>query len=143
LHTLSGHGDRITDLRFNSDGSRLVSASQGSRDNAMMWDVRKGIRLLTLGGQFGTVTAASFSFDDRWILAAGPYSVVLWPTDTGQSLFSIRGPKKVLTDAEWVPQSYRVVSSVSDGTVRRYECEVCVPMDQLVALAKKRLTDAR
>jgi WD40 repeat protein len=143
LHTLKGHGDRITDLRFNSDGSRLVSASQGSSRNAMMWDVSKGSLLRTLVGQFGTVTAASFSSDDRWILTAGPISVVLWPTDTGLPLFYVRGPKKLLTGAEWVPRSYRVFSSGSDGTVRTYQCEVCVPLDQLTALAATRLAAAR
>jgi WD40 repeat protein len=142
LHTLRGHGDRITDLRFNSDGSRLASASQGSSSNAIMWDVSRGTRLHTLFGQFGTVTAVSFSFDDRWILTAGPI-VVLWPTDAGSSPFYVRGPEKLLTDAEWVPQSYRVVSSVSDGTVRTYACEVCVPLDQLIALAAQRLAVAR
>jgi WD40 repeat protein len=144
LEILRGHGNRITDLRFNSDGSRLVSASLGSSRNAIMWNVRSGATVHVLVGQFGTVTAASFSFDDRWILTAGPISAVLWRADTGRSLPYLRGhTKEGLTDAEWIPQSYDVLSAGRDGTVRTYRCEVCVPLDRLVQLAKKRLAAAR
>ena len=111
LHTLRGHGGEITDLRFDAQGQRLVTASQGASRNAIMWDVRSGSRLHLLVGHFGTVTAASFSFDGRWIVTAGPISAgLIWPTDTGRRLFYLRGPTDLLTDAEWIPRSYRVVS---------------------------------
>ena len=144
LHVLRGHGDRVTDLRFDAEGSRLVSASQGSSSNAAMWDVRSGRRLRMLVGHFGTVSAASFSFDGRWILTAGPISAGLWPTDTGRLVFYVRGPTDdLLTDAEWVPGSYRVVGAVHNGTVLTYECEICRPLDQLIELASARLAAAR
>jgi WD40 repeat protein len=142
LHVLRGHAARITDLRFDSDGSRLVSASQGSSSNAMMWNVHSGSRLHLLVGHFGPVTAASFTSDGRWIVTAGPISAIIWPTDTGRLLFYLRGPTDLLTDAEWVPRSYRIVTSARDRTVRTYTCEVCLPLDQLIPLAAARLAAA-
>jgi WD40 repeat protein len=90
-------------------------------------------------GHFGTVTAASFSSDGRWILTAGPISAVIWAADTGQLLFYLRGPTNVLTDAEWSPTGYRVVTASRDRTVRTYDCEVCRPLGGLIALARARL----
>ena len=143
LHVLRGAGGAITDLRFDPAGRRLVSASAGASRNAIVWDVRSGSRLHILVGHFGTVTAASFSTDGRWILTAGPISAGLWPADSGRLLFYLRGPTDLLTDAEWEPNSYRVVTAARDGTVRAYDCEVCRPLDRLKLLAAGRLAATR
>jgi WD40 repeat protein len=138
-YTLRGHPAPITDARFDFTGTRIVTASQGSNRNVIVWDARSGRRLAVLIGHYGTVTAASFSSDGRWILTAGPISAAIWAADTGQLLFYLRGPTDLLTDAEWSPTGYRVVTAARDGTVRTYECEVCRPLDGLVSLARARL----
>lgn len=143
LHVLRGHGGKISDLRFDPQGRRLVAASAGSSRNAIVWDVRSGGRLRLLVGHFGGVTAASFSDDGRWILTAGPISAGVWSADTGRRLFYLRGPDDLLTDAEWVPRGYRVVTSARDGTIRTDSCEVCRPLPELIALATTRLAAAR
>jgi WD40 repeat protein len=138
-HTLHGHPAPITDARFDPTGTRIVTASQGSNRNVIVWDARTGHRLRVLIGHYGTVTAASFSPDGRWILTAGPISAAIWTADTGRLLFYLRGPTDLLTDAEWSPTGYRVVTAARDGTVRTYDCEVCRPLDDLVSLARDRL----
>jgi WD40 repeat protein len=138
-NTLLGHPAPITDARFDLTGTRIVTASQGSNRNVIVWDARTGRRLQVLIGHYGTVTAASFSPDGRWILTAGPISAAIWAADTGRLLFYLRGPTDLLTDAEWSSTGYRVVTAARDGTVRTYDCEVCRPLDDLVSLARARL----
>ena len=138
-HVLRGHQQPITDARFSADGRRLVTASMGSSQNAIEWDAASGRALHALVGQFGTVSAASFSADGRWILTAGPISAAIWSASTGRLLFYLRGPTDLLTDAEWAPTGFRVVTAARDGTIRTYTCEVCRPLAGLVAFARARL----
>jgi WD40 repeat protein len=143
LHVLVGHPIAVTDLRFDPSGTRLVTTSEGSNRNAMVWDVATGRRLHDLVGHFGTVRAGSFSFDGRWIVTAGPISAVIWNAETGRLLFYLRGHTDLLTSASFSPRGYTVLTSARDGTVRTYECEVCVGLDGLVTLARQRLREAR
>ena len=143
LRTLFFHHEPVTDIRFAADGERAVTASEGSSDNAALWDVASGRRVASLIGQFGTVTAASFSQDGRWILTAGPVSAAVWSAASGQLLFYLRGPSSLLTDAEWSPTGFTVASTERDGTVREYRCVVCRPLSDLQELAERRLVAMR
>jgi WD40 repeat protein len=142
-HVLRLHHAAVTDLRFARDGRRLVTASQGSADNAAIWDVATGRLLSPLVGHFGTVSAASFSPDDRWVATAGPVSAAIWSAAGGTLLFYLRGPTDLLTDAEWAPTGTTVVTAERDGVVRIYRCGVCGTLPQLQALASTRLAAAR
>jgi WD40 repeat protein len=141
LHVLQGHGrgQPITDARFSPDGKRLVTASGGSSENAIEWDVASGRPLHPLVGHFGTVTAASFSADGRWLLTSGPVAGAIWSSSSGALLFYLRGPTDLLTDAEWSRAGFRVVATTRDGTIRTYSCAVCGPLSDLMGLARRRL----
>jgi WD40 repeat protein len=139
LHVLREHVLPVTDVRFDPSGRRLVTASEGTSHNAALWDVRTGRLLSALVGHFGTVTAASFSADGRWILTAGPISAAIWSGDTGTPLFYLRGPTDLLTDAEWMGRNYGVVTAERDGIVRTYTCVLCRPLAGLERLAQGRL----
>jgi WD40 repeat protein len=138
LRVLRGHRTPVTDARFDPSGSRVVTAAEGQARNAIVWDVATG-RGTVLVGHFGTVTAASFSSDGRWILTAGPISAAIWSARTGELLFYLRGPTDLLTDAEWSPTGYHVVTASRDDTVRTYMCELCRPLPALEAWARERL----
>jgi WD40 repeat protein len=142
LHVLRGHGGPLTDVRFDPTGRRVVTTGEGSEKNAMVWDVHSGRRLHDLVGHFGTVSTAQFSADGRWIVTAGPISAVIWRADTGRLLFYLRGHSDLLESASFSPRGYDVLTSARDGTVRTYRCEVCVPLDELVHLARRRLAAA-
>lgn len=143
LHTLRLHRASVTDLRFDAPGRRLVTASAGSRDNAALWDVGSGRLVARLAGHFGTVTAASFSPDGRWVLTAGPVSAAIWSATDGTLLFYLRGPTDLLTDAEWSRDGGTVVTGERDGIVREYRCTICGTLPQLQALAAARLAAGR
>ena len=139
MHVLEGHPEPMTDARFDPSGEQLVTTSEGSKLNAIVWSVSSGTIEHVLIGHFGTVAAGSFSPDGQWIVTAGPSSAGVWRVATGTLLFLLRGPAAGLTDAEWAPAGYRVVTSEADGTVRTYRCAVCLPADELLQLARGRL----
>lgn len=142
VRALKGHLGAITSVRFDASGTRLVSASADSSNNAIEWSANTGERLHVLVGHFGTVTAASFSSDGRWILTAGPIAAAIWSTSSGALLFYLRGPSSLLTDAEWSASGYRVVTGERGGIVRTYSCELCRPLDGIIAVARARLAAA-
>lgn len=139
LRSFRDHASPILDVRFDPTGKRLVTSSAGSERNVIVWDAETGARLHVLVGHFGSVTRASFSADGRWIVTAGPISAAVWPTDTGRLLFYLRGHSDLLTDAEWAPSGYRIVTASRDRSVRTYECVVCRPLEDLLAIARERL----
>lgn len=49
------------------------------------------------------------------------------------------GPRSSLTAAAFEPDSRTVVTRETDGTVRRYVCELCGGLEELTALARSRL----
>jgi WD40 repeat protein len=139
VRSFRDHVSPILDVRFDPSGTRLVASSTGSQRNVIVWNAETGARLRVLVGHFGSVTRASFSSDGRWIATAGPISAGLWPTDTGRLLFYLRGHTDLLTDAEWAPSGYRVATASRDGSVRTYDCVVCRPLGDLLAIARQRL----
>jgi len=139
VRSFRDHVAPILDVRFDPAGELVVASSAGSERNVVMWDAKTGARLHVLVGHFGSVTRASFSSDGRWIVTAGPISAAVWPTDTGRVLFYLRGHSDLLTDAEWAPSGYRVTTASRDGSVRTYECVVCRPLEDLLAIARERL----
>jgi WD40 repeat protein len=137
LATLRKHQAALTDARFSSDGALLVTTSLDHE--AILWDVRARKLLYPLSGHAGLVTTASFSPDGRWVLTAAPSSAALWETRTGNRIFFLRGHTSLLTGALFAPDGRTIVTASRDGTVRSYFCHVCGGLDDLLALADRRL----
>jgi WD40 repeat protein len=84
-------------------------------------------------------------------VTAGPTTVGLWQKDGDQPYFYLRSPGtvpenlkgKVLTSTSFSPDGRFVLSSSEDGTVRLYRCEICGDLQQLLRLAKTRLSELR
>ena len=51
----------------------------------------------------------------------------------------LQGHEGTVTSAAFDPEGHTIVTGGVDGTVRRYDCEICGGLDDLVALARKRL----
>jgi WD40 repeat protein len=138
---LVGHTKPLTSARFSPDGREIVTAGEDAE--ARIWSVATRRTLHTLRGAFHTVSDASFSDDGRWILGAGPRTALLWNARTGERFAYLRGPTGPVTSAVWAPRSHVVVVASRDGTVRRYPCDVCGRLPQLVELGRKRLAATR
>jgi WD40 repeat protein len=142
---LSGHKDEVLDVRFDPTSTHLISAARGSSNNLIEWDVRTGARHAYVY-HFNDVTAASYSSDGRWIASSGPIAVAIWKVGLYHPVLQLRGPKgkrDVLTDVEWSPTGYRVAALSRDGSMRTYDCRICVPQSRLEALARRRLAAVR
>ena len=132
---LRGHRDTVNSVAFSPDGRRLVSG--GADHDVIVWDVARGTRLFAIPeAQSAPVQDARFSPDGRWLVTAGPKSARLWTTD-GRPLWSLYGPKSLTAAA--FEDSRTIVTKEEDGVVRRYRCELCGGLDELMALAEQRL----
>lgn len=135
---LRGHRKALTSASFSPDG-RLVVTTSIDHDGRT-WDVKTGDVLRVLRGHFALVTDASFSPDGHWIATAGPTTAGLWDTRSGRLLIYLRGHRRLLTSVSFDAAGKHILTSSRDGSVRIYSCEICAPLEDLLALADARLS---
>jgi WD40 repeat protein len=134
---LRGHTGPVTSARFSADGRYVVTASQDS--TARVWDATTGALLNTLRGASGILSDASFSPDSSWVVTAGPSKAALWSLPSGTLTFYLSGHHGPLTSASFDPSGTTILTSGVDGTLRRYDCEICRSGPALLKVAKARL----
>ena len=138
--TLEGHKDLVNSVAFSPDGRLLVSA--GRDHDVIVWRVATGEEEYRLEeAQSASVEDARFSPDGRWLVTAGPKSARLWTAggQGGRYLYGPKGPKPLVTAVGFDARSRAVITRERNGTVRRWECDLCGGLDELVALGKSRL----
>ena len=134
---LRGHKASVLSARFSPDDRLLVTASLDH--DARIWDVSTGALVRVLRGHFAVVSDADWSSDGRWVVTAGPGKAGLWSSRTGELVFFLQGHTGKLTSASFAGSSETIVTSGVDGTVRTYDCGICVGIGGLTALADQRL----
>jgi WD40 repeat protein len=135
VSTLTGHRDRVTSVAFSPLGTLLATTS---RDQvARLWSL--ATKEVVGSFQHGTrVNDASFSPDGRW-LATATLRASLWDVADGQVVLRLQGHDGSITAVVFDPSGRIIVTGGADGTVRTYRCELCGGVDELAALAEKRL----
>jgi WD40 repeat protein len=140
-NVLSGHSDDVNAVSFSADGRRLVTA--GADHDVVVWDVESGEEAIRVEeAQSASVEDARFSPDGRWLVTAGPESARVWTAD-GRLHSSLYGPKDPLTAVGFERDSKTIVTREKDGVVRRYVCELCGQLDELVEQGESRLRATR
>ncbi len=136
---LTGHRDRVHSAAFSRLGGLLAT---GSRDHDVrIWDVRTGRSVARL--QHGTeVNDAQFSPDGRWLIAAAN-KAGLWDVKSRELVLRLQGHDGPTTAAVFDPTGKVIYTGGADGTVRRYECQVCGGLSELQALADSRIAATR
>lgn len=110
---LRGHTDGVTQASFNSDGSRIVTASYDS--TARVWDAATGQELVVLQGHTDRVTHASFNGEgSRIVTASGDSTARVWNTATGKELVVLRGHTRWVTLASFNDDGSRIVTASGD-----------------------------
>jgi WD40 repeat protein len=134
---LEGHKAPVNSVAFSPDSRLLVSA--GRDHDVFVWDVATGTEKYRIEeAQSATVEDARFSPDGRWLVTAGPISARLW-TAEGEGGHYLYGPKPTVAAVGFDPGSRAVLTRETDGTVRRWACELCGGLDELETLGKARL----
>jgi WD40 repeat protein len=133
------HRLAITSLAFGPGGKLLLS---GGRDGeARIWTTAKLRLVRQVHWHFGPLGGAAFSADGRWIVTAGPSAASIGSVATGRRLLLLSaGSTQPLVGAAFGGANNRsIVTAGKDGKIRYYRCDICGGMDELIALAKRRL----
>jgi WD40 repeat protein len=113
LHTLSGHSDMVTKLRFTPDGKELVSASHDQ--SIRVWDMQGNeLRSFLPPGQ---VVGIGISPDGK-MLATVPFDgpVTLWDLETFEKIKEIGGTGGFDTsDAEFSADGQYLAADLASG----------------------------
>jgi WD40 repeat protein len=139
VRELSGHTDQVEAAAFSGDGRLVVTAS--SDQEARIWEAATGRVVRILRGHGGGVEAADISRDGRFVVTGSDDTTVrVWEAATGEELVVFRGHRDELQVAVFRGDGRFVLSAGEDKTARIYRCDLCVSIDQLLELARNRVT---
>jgi WD40 repeat protein len=130
-------GEPLTSVRFDARSTRIVAATDEGQIRS--WTLGSNPKMTAYQGHVSVVNDARFSPDGRWIVSAGPTAAGVFFVASGKRVYLLRGHGQLLTTATFTKDSRRIVSAGTDGTVRTFVCAVCGSLDELRALAKRRL----
>ncbi|MCH8922523.1 MAG: radical SAM protein [Planctomycetes bacterium] len=121
IHTLSEHPGKINDLRFTTDGSRLIVAGgvTGLYGQAQIWDVSSGKSVKTLRGHRDALYVALPSPDGK-ILATAGYDrrIILWDLKTDKPLHVLSEHNGAVYDLAFTPDGKILASASEDTTIK-------------------------
>jgi len=111
------HGSSVVSARFNSNGTRLATASWDH--HAYIWNTQTHELIWVLKGHQDDVNTARFSADNaRLITASDDQTAKIWDATTGQLLHTLEGHSARVTSARFSPDD-SLVSTASDDTTAR------------------------
>lgn len=94
-----------------------------------------------LRGHAGVVKDIGFSADGRWIVSGGEDgSVRVWEAASGRRVAEHWAEGAPVEVVAFTPDGTRIFSARTSGAVHLVRCDACVSLDELVALARGRLT---
>jgi WD40 repeat protein len=133
-----GHNGVVVGAAFAPGGRRV--ASWGFDGTARVWELY-GRELAVLRGHDGWVTSADFSPDGRLVVTGGADQTVrVWDSKTGEPLGTLRHHSAIVNSVAFSPDGRSILTAGGDATAKIIRCETCLPIDELLALADRRLT---
>jgi WD40 repeat protein len=129
----------VGDLKFSPDGRLIVAISAGERV-VRVYDAESLRRLQVLRHE-NEVFEASFDPGSRLLLTVGDQDTAhLWDARSGRLITSLGGHSDTISAAHFSPDGERIVTASDDRTALVHDCDECLPYDDLLDLARKRVT---
>jgi WD40 repeat protein/class 3 adenylate cyclase len=123
LFLLPGHTEEVTSLSFNSDGTRLITASN---DNTVkIWDMGVSSEVLTLSHpEGGKIYGVAFSPDGKLLVTAGEdMTARVWELATGELIQTLKGHLDVVYSVAFSPDGALLATGSADRTVRIWDVQ--------------------
>jgi len=114
------------DLKFSRNGKLLLAGGGrgGQSGLVTVWDITTGERIITIGDQFDSVTAADLSSDQQWIALGGPDRVLkIYSTKDGALQHRIKKHTEWVTAIEFSPDSKYLATGDRNGGLVLWETE--------------------
>jgi WD40 repeat protein len=139
LLVLQGHTAEITGASFSPDSKLVATSSQDG--TARIWDTATGKELVALRGHSGPVNSIAFSPNGKFVVTSSADATArLWDAITGRELAVIHGHQAEVTSASFSPEGNSIVTTSRDHTAQIYTCDICGSFEQVLTLAKQRVT---
>lgn len=111
-------------LRFSRDGSQLLAAGgKGVQSGkAVLFDVKTGNRIATVGKEMDEILAADVSPDGKLIAVGGPAKIVkVFSVPDGKQLYEIKKHTDWITALEFSPDGTKLATADRAGGIHLWE----------------------
>ncbi|MDQ7803117.1 hypothetical protein Q5425_05215 [Amycolatopsis sp. A133] len=136
---LPGHQGGARSAVFSPDGQRLATASADG--TVRIWRSLTDRDPIVLEGHQGPVAGAVFSADGQHLATNGSDRTVrIWKADGAGGSVVIKGYGSSVSTLAFSPDGHSLITAHGDGTARIARCEPCVPVEEALKTAEKRIT---
>ncbi len=117
VKTLKGHSGRIQSIRFNEDGSKLVS---GSADRTIkVWDLSSNEQAaLELTGHGAPITSVALNSSGSRVVGVGREKLTVWDSKSGEKLLSLRSPGSTVSNIRFSTDGKTLIGLSGENLVR-------------------------
>lgn len=119
-HSLSGHRDNITWIKFHPVFNLVVSASQDA--SIKIWDYESGSFERTLKGHTDSVQCVDFDHTGNFLAScSADLTIKIWDFQTYECVKTLKGHDHNVSSVKFLPSGDQIASASRDKTIKIWE----------------------